>query len=434
MQRRDEPERAAGWQGGAKNQEQSGLRALVVPGIISLIITFAALNLWAMPQIATTYVSRADDTKNIQNLANDISGLKTQITALTQQIGVAQATAGKVDSLGQQMVALQTTIPKIDNLNSSINSIQSSLKGYVLSGDISNIQKSVDDLKTSMADLQKKVTTYTTPTPSGGGNYPYGSNTPYGASNIGSTSTWSGITASITSLYQSFGTGVPLMTFAVQPATGGAIQSISLTAGGSGYTTGVCSLLGGSGLGAQGSITTSNGTITSVVISVQGAGYIQGNVLSVVGGTGGLVTVQQASALSPNSVSQSFTLQIMNGNSVEASYIQLALGLALTDNTGNPLSTIPAWLVPGTNLQVSSGGFGMLWSYSSTVSPSVMVFTSGGGTTLFGFGSLDLVANTSTTYTIYVNITNNSPTVASTMYVYPIIRVVGATFPPPPAH
>jgi len=79
----------------------------------------------------------------------------------------------------------------------------------------------------------------------------------------------------------------------VDPGAGKIIASLTLTAGGTLYTTGTYSqvaLTGGTGTGATADIVISGGAVTTVVLRAPGQGYVVGDVLSVaaasVGGTG----------------------------------------------------------------------------------------------------------------------------------------------------
>jgi hypothetical protein len=68
----------------------------------------------------------------------------------------------------------------------------------------------------------------------------------------------------------------------------GAASSIQLVNGGTGYTTGYKFVTGGSGTGLQINVTgTSGGAITNASINIAGTGYVVGDVVTLLGGTGG---------------------------------------------------------------------------------------------------------------------------------------------------
>ena len=68
-------------------------------------------------------------------------------------------------------------------------------------------------------------------------------------------------------------------------------NGLSISSGGTGYSNGVETTTGGSGTGLEVSITTTAGVITGVSIDKSGEGYLQGDLVSVDGGTGGLVEI-----------------------------------------------------------------------------------------------------------------------------------------------
>lgn len=71
----------------------------------------------------------------------------------------------------------------------------------------------------------------------------------------------------------------------------GVVNTVSITAAGSGYTNGTKTTTGGTGSGATFSITQSGGAITIATPSNRGTGYTVNDVLTVSGGTGGQLTV-----------------------------------------------------------------------------------------------------------------------------------------------
>jgi hypothetical protein len=66
---------------------------------------------------------------------------------------------------------------------------------------------------------------------------------------------------------------------------------ISLTSGGTGYTTGLKATTGGSGSGLSVNITAIGGIITFASIEVAGIGYSIGDVVAIAGGVGGTITI-----------------------------------------------------------------------------------------------------------------------------------------------
>jgi hypothetical protein len=68
-------------------------------------------------------------------------------------------------------------------------------------------------------------------------------------------------------------------------------NSISISSGGSGYSAGVKTTTGGSGTGLEVTITVTAGAITGATISKSGEGYLQGDVVTVGGGTGGSIEI-----------------------------------------------------------------------------------------------------------------------------------------------
>ena len=68
---------------------------------------------------------------------------------------------------------------------------------------------------------------------------------------------------------------------------------ITLTNGGTGYTTGIMATTGGTGSGLSVSVTAIAGIITFASIEVAGIGYSVGDVVAIAGGLGGTITITQ---------------------------------------------------------------------------------------------------------------------------------------------
>lgn len=76
----------------------------------------------------------------------------------------------------------------------------------------------------------------------------------------------------------------------------GAIKSITVTNGGSGYTNGIITISGGGGSGAVAVATVSGGSITAVDIITPGSGYTSTPTFTFTGGTGATVSVTRTTA------------------------------------------------------------------------------------------------------------------------------------------
>jgi len=78
----------------------------------------------------------------------------------------------------------------------------------------------------------------------------------------------------------------------LEPETAGPVESITVSATGSGYSTGFAATTGGNGSGCRVNVVSvSTGALNSVTLASAGTGYEVGDVLTVAGGSGGTVTV-----------------------------------------------------------------------------------------------------------------------------------------------
>ncbi len=133
-----------------------------------------------------------------------------------------------------------------------------------------------------------------------------------------------------------------------------AINSINVTAGGSGYTsTPFVFLNGGSGTGATASATVSGGVVTGITVTNGGTGYTSAGVPQVVilggGGTGALASASTALTLQfqPKAIQELFELNYGRMNAT--------LGVELPQTNGTVQTTIPyGYIDPATELLTSS--------------------------------------------------------------------------------
>lgn len=107
---------------------------------------------------------------------------------------------------------------------------------------------------------------------------------------------------------------------ATLPSTKG-VSSITLTAGGTGYTTGSLVFTGGGGSGAAGTFIAAGGIVTSVTLTAYGSGYTSAPVVSAASGSGLAVTVAIGTYYDLDLVAGAVTMNLI-GTGPSAGYTQ----------------------------------------------------------------------------------------------------------------
>lgn len=160
----------------SSGQQGGGMKALILPLLISAAVTFVMLSFWAMPKM----VSKTDFTANMQSMATDVKNAKnsadlaiSQNTTILKDIddlqkgAVGYATKEDLKAYAlKDNYATKTDIP--------------SLSGYAKTSDLSGLAKTsdIDALSARIKALEDKQTTTTPPT-SGQVSVSIDTNTPF---------------------------------------------------------------------------------------------------------------------------------------------------------------------------------------------------------------------------------------------------------------
>jgi len=432
-----------------------GSKQFIIMAVISVAVFIA------MSMVNVVGIKQADLNKTFDSIAKDIitskdadKSMLASVTTLTNQIaGMTSTNAANAQAIAAQNSKIDSALSQANSANSQIGSlntqlatasanigkVQSDLAALQKTPSVSpDLQKQIDADKAAIVAMQKQIDDInkklaTVPTAFGGGTNSTGL----------VTHTFQGVTATLTNMYTGF-SGLPLLQLNVPIAQGGVANSVIITNGGTGYSitnqqnnTTLASIQGVGGSGATAWIPVvpvTSGTSSLVVggpYSVQsssaGSGYTNNGPVTLVGGIGPTYATGTVSAttLSSQSTSQTITLQVTNTNTVVVNNVQLALGLAVVDSSGNSVSTP---LPTGQTLAVSSGGFGSSWTFQNITSPNIWIFTNVASSNMFGLGAISLQPGQTLTLTQNIQLNNTTTSQqGGTVYLYPIIRVLSFT-------
>ena len=146
-----------------EEKPKAGWRALVMPALVCVVITFGMLQFWAMPQL----VSKSDFTTNLQNVAKTISDLQaTQesfTVALTNKADATQVAALSNDIASlrteqqQQMANLQVQLDDIPTKAQLDNIPTSADITAAVSEALTPINDSIQDINDQIDELQEEA-------------------------------------------------------------------------------------------------------------------------------------------------------------------------------------------------------------------------------------------------------------------------------------
>ena len=397
----------------SKFSMSGGLMPMIVISVIAAILVSLI-----MGSLGINTVSKDDFTKNIGLVSTDLAQVKNDVSLKQKEIAT---------SLQNIPASVQQAVnTNMANMTKQISDLKAQVDGYNAKiAEITNTSaaatKQVADLNAKVAETNKLIADYEkrikaleevrTTSVSGGTS---GSTT---------SSTYGKLTASLVA--SSSWNGLPITSFQIMPPTFGNIVSIAVTNGGAGYTSVPAVTFTAGGIYASGASATAyinGGSVTSIAVNTGGTGYVTNPQVNIVGGGATTVATAVASVnpLVASSVTQQFQIQLKNADTSTATNIQMAIGLAVVDNVGNPISSIPSWLT--SNITVSSMGLGTSWTYQSTAAPNILIFTNTATSNPFGIGTLTAPVGT-TTLTEYITITNNNPSINQSLYLYPMVKV-----------
>ncbi len=446
------PEKGGGMGGGSK--------LFIIMAVIAAVVVYL-MNFMGFSggvkstELNATLASISADIK-ASKAADD--ALKASVTTLTNQVsGMTSANAGTAQAVVSQNTKIDTAVNQVSGFNSQIGNLNTQLvtananiaklqtdlaavkaTPAVNAADLqkqldankasaTDLQKQIDASKKQIDDLTKKIASIPATSTITSGTAYTGSGTSTGT-NVGSSHTFQGVTATLTNLYGGFG-GVPLLTFSVPNPGGGTINAITLSSPGAGYganreNASVQIAQVNSNNNATAFINTNaTGGITSCSLATGGSGYI--NTTGTLAGGSATVLISGASTVTAGTSQQlTLTLQIINTNAVPVNNVQMALGLAVVDSNGNPVNQP---LPIGESISVSSGGFGTSWTFQSLASPNIWIFSNVASSNPFGLGAMSLQPGQTQSFTQYIQISNTVGGQSGTVYLYPIIRVLSLT-------
>ncbi len=356
-----------------------------------------------------------------------------------------------ISDVNSRFTNIQATVTELNNkaaTKTDVEALKTTVGNTASKTDVETINKNVANIKAENAtaitsikdDLQKKIdkiidgTTpikgvYNTTTSTTGGT------TTSGATGVsGLSSTYQGVTATIANAFYSW-SGLPILSVAIQAPYGGTVSSITVTNGGSGYTSSPLVSINGGGYTTKAIAVASvaNGVIVDITLQNVGAGYSSTPTIILSGGGGTNATaVATINPVTTSTASQSFQYSIRNDNTFTVYNLQIAMGLQMVDSTGNPITFTYQWLTASgggtTNLSLSSTGFGIAWVYQQLLSPNLYVFANTSSSNIFGLGNQVLDGNgTTVTYTANVIVSNSNPAVMQNLYFVPVIKIYGYT-------
>jgi hypothetical protein len=133
-----------------------------------------------------------------------------------------------------------------------------------------------------------------------------------------------------------------------------AVTGVTVTAGGSGYTSAPIVNFGGPGTGASGFATVSGGVVTSVTMTNSGTGYTSAPTVTFVGGNPTTVATGTATVVANQSANLTMTGTVVSSNTATGTANGLGGGIS---NAGNGAVTITASTVENNFAATTGGGF-----------------------------------------------------------------------------
>ncbi len=138
-----------------EKQASGGLKALLMPGVLSLAITLAVVNFWVMPQFDKFSAIMQGINTEVAAAKAAVTPLSTQLTTLTSQVSQI---SNSINAVNQEIAAIKSreanflTADKITAMQTQITQFSTTITGY--STQITKMQTQVDALTAKVISLE----------------------------------------------------------------------------------------------------------------------------------------------------------------------------------------------------------------------------------------------------------------------------------------